>query len=76
MQNPLYEMGKKRGEEAGELKVVLRGCERRLGRPLSEAERGTITQRMATLGMDRLLDVQQALSPDALAAWLGDPAAT
>jgi hypothetical protein len=71
MQNPLYLMGEQKGEQ----KVVARFYERRLQRPLTEGERAALTQRIEKLGVDRLLDVPQELSADALAAWLGDPAA-
>ena len=41
-----------------------------------EGERATLTQRLGKLGLDRLLVVQQTLSSEALAAWLGDPTAS
>jgi hypothetical protein len=79
MQSSVYELGKQRGEQAGELKgeikTVTRVYERRLQRPLVESERTVLAQRLDKLGIDRLLDVPQELSIDALTAWLGDPAA-
>jgi len=48
---------------------------RRLGRTLTEGETATLSQRIETLGVDRLDDVLFDLSPDALAAWLANPKA-
>lgn len=79
MQSSVYEMGMQRGELKGELKgeqkTLARIYERRLQRPLTDGERATLAQRIEKLGVDRLLDVPDDLSADALAAWLGDPAA-
>lgn len=50
--------------------------ERRLHRPLDETEHDTLRTRLHTLGPNRLGDVVLDLTPDALAAWLADPAAT
>ena len=92
MESSVYEMGVKRGEQTGErrgelkgelrgklegeLKVLLRAYERQLRRALTESERDAIKQRLTTLGADRVFDVQTDLSPEALAAWLADPAAS
>jgi hypothetical protein len=46
-----------------------------LGRPLSEAEHGTVIARFDTVGPERLGDVAFDLAPAELAAWLADPAA-
>ena len=87
MDSSVYEMGKRRGEREGELgsggertrkgelKMLTRLYEQRLQRPLAESERAALAQRLEKLGGDRLLDVPQELSADALAAWLGDPSA-
>jgi hypothetical protein len=48
----------------------VRQYEKRLGRPLTDEERTTLMQRLATLGGDRLDDVLLGLSPEAIAAWL------
>jgi predicted transposase YdaD len=78
MESSIYQMGKQRGEQEGELKgelkTLARLYERRLQRPLTEGERTAVAQRLEKLGVDRLLDVPQELSSDALAAWLDDPA--
>ncbi|UQA61287.1 hypothetical protein [Polyangium aurulentum] len=50
--------------------------ERRLRRPLDEAEHATLRSRLRTHGPDRLGDVVLDLSSEDLAAWLADPAAT
>lgn len=71
MQSSIFEMGKQRGEQ----NTMARLYERRLQRPLSEGERAALSQRLEKLGADRMLDVPVEMSPDALAAWLGDPAA-
>ena len=49
--------------------------ERRLGRPLTEAERAALGERLDRLGVDRVDDVRETLAGEALAAWLADPAA-
>lgn len=52
---------------------IVRQFERRLGRALDETERGTLVDRLGTLGGDRLGDVVLDLSPDELATWIADP---
>ena len=80
MQSSVYQMGKvdgrQEGKQEGELKAVTRFYERRLQRPLTEAERDALAQRVGKLSIDRLYDVSEKLPADALAAWLGDPAAS
>jgi hypothetical protein len=80
MQSSVYQMGKLDGVLEGELKGKLEMLaplyERRLQRPLTEAERGTLAQRVGKLSVGRLLDVPLERSADALAEWLGDPAAS
>jgi hypothetical protein len=46
---------------------------RRLGRPLTDAERVTLNTRLDALGPERIGDVVLDLATDALAAWLADP---
>ena len=87
MDRSVYEMGRLRGklegklkgeregEREGELKMLSRLYERLFQRPLTEGERAALAQRLDKLGGDRLLDVSQELSADALATWLGNPSA-
>ena len=58
MESSVYQMGKQQGEQEGELR----------------GERLALVERLRTLGVDRLLDIPQELSADALAVWLGEPA--
>jgi hypothetical protein len=70
------EQGLERGLERGRsqaLGSVVRQFERRLGRALSEAERGELLERQGRLGPERLGDVVLDLDAVALAAWLADP---
>jgi hypothetical protein len=55
------------------LTPLVRLFARRLGRPLTDAERATLSSRLDTLGGDRLGDVVLDLTPDELGAWLTDP---
>jgi hypothetical protein len=48
-------------------------CERRLGRPLTEAEHDVVTRRYESVGPDRLGDVVLDLEPEALDRWRNDP---
>jgi TfoX/Sxy family transcriptional regulator of competence genes len=63
-----------KGREEG-LGPLLRQFERRLGRALTEVERGELRRRLGALGPTRLGDVVLDLAPPALDAWLSDPAA-
>jgi hypothetical protein len=73
----------KKGREQGELSGVQKGkqellvqlFERRLGRPLDEGEKTTVLRRLSVLGYDRVVDVRDELSPEALASWLANPEA-
>ena len=80
MESSVYRMGQRdgeeRGEQRGEQKVLAKLFEKRLGRALADDERGVLVRKLGSLGYDRLVDVRDTLSPEALAAWLGDPAAT
>jgi hypothetical protein len=84
MQISVYELGWQHGEQAareagelkGGLKILGQLYELRLGRALAEEERATLQERLGKLGAARLLVVQRELSPDALAAWLGDSGAS
>ncbi|WP_437571109.1 hypothetical protein [Sorangium sp. So ce542] len=64
------------GLKEGQLGVLARQFEKKLGRPLAEAERSILAERFDRLGLDLLDDVRLELSADALAAWLADPAAS
>jgi hypothetical protein len=79
MQSSVYQLGRQQGEQQGEQrgeqKTLARHYEKRLGRALTAEERATLVQRLGTLGADRLDDVLFGLSPEAIAAWLGDPSA-
>jgi len=79
MQSSVFQLGRQEGEKQGELRArrddFTRQFGKRLGRALTGEERTTLLQRLGTLGADRLDDVLFGLSPDALAAWLGDPSA-
>jgi hypothetical protein len=72
MQSWVYKQGLEQGLEKG-LRLLERVFERRLGHPLSAADRSTLRRRFETLGAERLGDVALELSPEALAAWLNDP---
>jgi hypothetical protein len=69
MRSAVFELGK----QDGKLEAVGRMFEKRLGRPLAEAERAVLLRRLGSLGADRLMDVRDDLGPDALAAWLAAP---
>lgn len=58
------------------LRPLVRLFERRLGRALSEAERGVLASRLDVVGPERLGDVVLDLDSAALAAWLASPTAT
>ncbi|XXY18467.1 hypothetical protein WME88_02280 [Sorangium sp. So ce216] len=53
-----------------------RQLEKKLGRPLADAERSVLAERFDRLGPDRLADVLLELPAGALAAWLAEPAAS
>ncbi len=70
------EQGLERGLERGlarGLAPMVHQFSRRLGRPLTDAERVTLNTRLDALGPERIGDVVLDLAPDALAAWLADP---
>ena len=75
VRNEGLEAGLERGLAAG-LRPLVRQFERRLGRPLSDAERGALASRLDVVGPDRLGDVVLDLDSAALAAWLASPTAT
>ncbi|MCA9643874.1 MAG: hypothetical protein KC492_24440 [Myxococcales bacterium] len=67
--------GRDAGRDEGRLLALTRLYARRLGRPLADAERVVLAERLERLGEDRLDEVVLELGADALAAWLADPAA-
>jgi hypothetical protein len=71
----LVKFGEDRGYDRGRTETWLRLFARRLGRPLTDSEHATVVERLSTLGEERLDDVAQRSGPEALAVWLGDPAA-
>ena len=68
------ERGKALGLAQG-LALLVRLYERRLGRELTEAERGTLRERLSRLGPARVGDVVLDLGAEELADWLADPEA-
>ena len=70
----------RKGLEAGLKEGLQEGLgllyERRLGRCLTDEERRTLGERLARLGSRRCFDQSMDLGPEALAAWLAEPAAT
>lgn len=75
----IYEANLRRRHEEGRsegLTPLVRLFERKLGRPLTEAERVSLSARLDTAGPARLGDVVLDLDGPALDAWLGDPTAT
>jgi hypothetical protein len=78
-QNDFWVRWAKRNPKAQEpfvLKPLLHQFERRLGRPLTEAEHTTLRERLGKLGADRLGDVVLDLTGAEIHAWLADPNAT
>ncbi len=67
-----YRKGREQGLAEG-LGLVYEG---RLGRRLTDEERRTSSERLTRLGFPRCLDLGLDLAPEALAAWLAEPAAT
>jgi flagellar biosynthesis/type III secretory pathway protein FliH len=74
MQNWFYREGLKegleKGLEKGQQKPLVYQFERRLGRPLTRAERQRLTERLREQGAKRVADVVLDLSPQKLLAWL------
>jgi hypothetical protein len=69
------EAGLERGLAEG-LRPLVRLFERRLGRAVTDAERGALASRLDVVGPERLGDVVLDLDSAALAAWLASPTAT
>jgi hypothetical protein len=72
VRNKLVKEGIKQGLEM----AMSHMAERRLGRPLQQAEQAMLAQRLERLGAARVEDVILSFSADALAAWLADPSAS
>jgi hypothetical protein len=64
------------GRKERQLRVLASQFEKKLGRPLTEAEHPVLAERLDRLGPDRLDDVRLGLSADALTTWLADPSAS
>jgi hypothetical protein len=73
MRSPVFEWGKQDGKLEAQQQMVVRLYEKRLGRPLDEAERAALLRRLGALGAERLVDVGVELGSDALAVWLREP---
>lgn len=69
------EQGLARGRKQGQLQAVARLVEKRLRRPLADADRSVLAERLDRLGEDRIDDVILSSSAETLAAWLADPLA-
>ncbi len=67
------EQGIEKGIEKGRALALHQLLERRLSRPLSEAEQATLARRFEALGADRLSDVALEFSAAAVADWSKDP---
>lgn len=64
------------GLKEGQIRAGAEMFQKKLGRPLAEAEHSELAARFERLGLSRLDDVRLELSADALAAWLADPEAS
>ncbi len=73
--NAILEEHRREVAEQDMLRFFARPFERKLGRRLAAGEQAVLAQRLGALGSDRIADVVLDLPRDALAAWLGDPAA-
>lgn len=79
MESWVYKQGKAKGLEEGRLErlaMVAHQFQRRLLRPLTDAEREVLGRRLDALGPERLDDLVFDLSSEALAAWLAAPDAS
>jgi hypothetical protein len=52
---------------------MARLCGKRLGRPLTDAEKAALTDRLDRLGEERVEEVILSSSSEALGIWLTDP---
>jgi hypothetical protein len=71
----LVKFGEDRGYDRGRKETYVRQFAWRLGRALTDRESATVEHRLQVLGDERLIDMVLSSSPEALAAWLADPAA-
>lgn len=67
--------GYDRGYDRGRVQICAEQFGWRLGRALTDNERGVLMRRLQALGERRLLEVANLYSPVEIAAWLADPAA-
>ena len=75
LREALLELRFRRGREEGREESFSHLCQRRLGRPLTEAEQRMLRQRIGALGVDRVGDVILDSDGEGLASWLGDAGA-
>lgn len=75
MESWVFKKGKEQGVQQGKQDLLVQLFEKRLGRPLDEDEKATVLRRLGSLGYDRVVDVRDELSPEALASWLANPEA-
>lgn len=68
--------GEEKGERKGRVEAVARRAARRVGRALTEREVRGLGARLDEAGQDPVDDAIDALSGEALAAWLSEPAAS
>jgi hypothetical protein len=71
----LREDERKEGRREGQIAILARLFEKRLGRALAETERAVLVERLDRIGWDALDDRRGELRGQALAAWLADPSA-
>jgi hypothetical protein len=72
-QQLLRDDARQRGLDEGKQLALARLFEKRLGRVMTDEERGTLADRFVRLGEDRLDEVVLTLASETLAAWLADP---
>lgn len=69
----LEDRGRQRWLMQGQVSLLVHQFERRIARPLTEAERATVRERFDSVGPSRLGDVVLDMRPAELSAWLSDP---
>ncbi|MEZ4410265.1 MAG: Uma2 family endonuclease [Polyangiales bacterium] len=69
------EQGREQGREEGREEVFALLCAQKLGRELSDVERGSLREKVATLGAGSVGEAVMGLNVDALVAWVSAPSA-